>query len=76
MTSAVTEIARTINPLTVSISNGIMRSINFMIDRMSRVRLSNRKAVEQLAYSLRVEYPKESDEYVMNIAINLLKDAR
>lgn len=76
MTSAVTETARAINPLSVSISNGIMRSINFVIDRMSRVRLSNRKTVEQLAYSLRVEYPKESDEYVMNMAINLLKDAR
>ena len=75
MTSAVTETARAINPLSVSISNGIMRSINFVIDRMSRVRLSNRKTVEQLAYSLRVEYPKESDEYVMNMAINLLKDA-
>ena len=76
MTSAVTETARAINPLSVSISNGIMRSINFVIDRMSRVRLSNRKTVEQLAYSLRVEYPKESDEYVMNKEINLLKDAR
>ena len=76
MTSAVTETARAINPLSISISNGIIRSINFVIDRMSRVRLSNRKTVEQLAYSLRVEYPKESDEYVMNMAINLLKDAR
>lgn len=76
MTSAVTETARAINPLSISISNGIMRSINFVIDRMLRVRLSNRKTVEQLAYSLRVEYPKESDEYVMNMAINLLKDAR
>jgi hypothetical protein len=76
MTSAVTETARAINPLTISISNGIMRSIDFVIDRMSRVRLSNRKTVEQLAYSLRVEYPKESDEYVMNMAIDLLKDAR
>lgn len=76
MTSAVTETARAINPLSISISNGIMRSIDFVIDRMSRVRLSNRKTVEQLAYSLRVEYPKESDEYVMNMAIDLLKDAR
>ncbi len=72
MSTAVTEAARVISPLSTSISNGIMRSINYMIEKMSQS--SREKAIQQLAYSLKLEYPKESDEYVMNLAISMYKD--
>ena len=72
MSTAVIEAARVINPLSTSISNGIMRSINYAIERMRR--RSREKAIEQLAYSLKLEYPKESDEYVMNLAIQMYKE--
>ena len=72
MSTAVIEAARVINPLSTSISNGIMRSINYAIERMRRP--SREKAIEQLAYSLKLEYPKESDEYVMNLAIQMYKE--
>lgn len=72
MSTAVIEAARVINPLSTSISNGIMRSINYAIKRMHRP--SREKAIEQLAYSLKLEYPKESDEYVMNLAIQMYKE--
>jgi len=72
MSTAVIEAARVINPLSTSISNGIMRSINYAIERMHRP--SREKAIEQLAYSLKLEYPKESDEYVMNLAIQMFKE--
>lgn len=72
MSTAVTEAARVISPLSTSISNGIMRSINYFIDKMSEP--SRQKSIEQLAYSLKLEYPNESDEYVMNLAISMYKD--
>ena len=73
MSTAVIEAARVISPLSTSISNGIMRSINYAIERMSKP--AREKAIEQLAYSLKLEYPKESDEYVMNLAIAMYKDS-
>lgn len=73
MSTAVIEAARVISPLSTSISNGIMRSINYAIERMNKP--AREKAIEQLAYSLKLEYPKESDEYVMNLAIAMYKDS-
>ncbi len=72
MTTAVTEAARVISPLSTSISNGIMRSINYAIESISKS--SHQKTIDQLAYALKLEYPKESDEYVMNLAIEMYKD--
>lgn len=75
MSTAVTEAARVINPLSASIANGIMKAINRAIDLMNAsTRTSREKAIEQLAYSLKLEYPKESDEYVMNLAIQMYKE--
>lgn len=75
MSTAVTETARVISPLSTSISNGIMNSINFTIELMSRPsKVSRQKSIEQLAHSLKLEYPKESPEYVMNMAIEMYKD--
>ena len=75
MSTAVTETARVIGPLSASISNGIMRSINFAFDRITAPKkMSRSKTIEQLAYSLQLEYPKESRDYVMHLAISMYKD--
>lgn len=72
MFTAVNEAARVLNPLSTSISNGIMRSIEAMITMLSRRK--NDKIANDLAYSLQIEYPRESRDYVMNLAITLLKE--
>lgn len=72
MTTAVTESARVLNPLSVSISNGILRSIDLVLKAMPSK--SRTKGIEDLAYSLQLEYPKESRDYVMHMAISMYKD--
>lgn len=71
MNTAVTETARVLNPLSTSISNGIMRSIDACIAVIDARR--NQKTVNDLAYVLKLEYPKESDDYVMNMAIQMIR---
>lgn len=69
MNTAVTETARVLNPLSTSISNGIMRSIDACIAILdSRQRQKN---ISDLAYALKLEYPKESEDFVMNMAYEL-----
>lgn len=72
MFTAVNAAAQVLNPLSTSISNGIMRSIEAMTTMLSRRK--NNKIANDLAYSLQIEYPHESRDYVMNLAINLLKE--
>lgn len=76
MNTAVTETARVLNPLSTAISNGIVRSINKAFDVIMSQPSGRKKTINELAYSLRMEYPKESEDYVMNMAINMLKDAK
>ncbi len=77
MFAAVNETAKTINPLSISISNGIMRSINFIIDAMlSPSKVSHQKRIQHLAYALKLEYPYESKDYVMYMATEMYKDAK
>lgn len=71
---AVNETAKAISPLSIAISNGILRSIELMLKAIpSR---SDDKKIRELAYSLKLEYPKESDDYVMNMAIDLYEAGR
>lgn len=72
MFTAVNRAAQVLNSLSTSISNGIMRSIEAMTTMLSRRK--NDKIVNDLAYLLQIEYPHESRDYVMNLAINLLKE--
>jgi hypothetical protein len=74
MYTAVTETAKTVSPLSIAISNGIIRSIDVTLSIMNSRK--NQKRVEDLAYALKLEYPKESYDYVFNMATNLLKDGR
>ena len=73
MNTAITETALVINPLSASISNGIVKSINFILDRMSN-RVDHKRAIQDLAYSLKIEYPRESEEYVYNMAIDMYSE--
>lgn len=72
MFTAVNRAAQVLNTLSTSISNGIMRSIEAMTTMLSRRK--NDKIVNDLVYLLQIEYPHESRDYVMNLAINLLKE--
>ena len=72
MNTAVVEAARVLNPLSASISNGIMRSISATLNMLDKRK--HDKLVNDLAYSLRIEYPHESHDYVMNLAISLLQE--
>ncbi len=76
MVTAVTETARVLNPLSTAISNGIVRSINKMFDFIMDQPSVRAKNINDLAYSLRMEYPKESDDYVMHMAINMMNGAK
>ena len=69
MNTAVTETARVLNPLSTSISNGIMRSIDACIAIFDARR--REKSINDLAYALKLEYPKESEDFVMNMAIQM-----
>jgi hypothetical protein len=69
MNTAVTETARVLNPLSTSISNGIMRSIDACIAILDARR--REKSINDLAYALKLEYPKESEDFVMNMAIQM-----
>jgi hypothetical protein len=71
MNTAVTESARVLNPLSTAISNGIMRSIDLCIEALNAGR--HEKNVKDLAKVLKLEHPKESDDFVMYMAVNLLR---
>lgn len=71
MYAAVNETAKTISPLSVAISNGILRSINLMLKVFSIK--SRSKQIEELTNTLKLEYPYESRDYVMYMAQDLFK---
>ena len=73
MYAAVNETAKMFSPLSIAISNGILRSINAVLS----VRTSNarKKTIEQLTYMYKLEYPRESNDYVMNMAIQAYEEA-
>lgn len=74
MYAAVNETAKAISPLSIAISNGILRSIELVLNAIpSR---SNEKNIRELAHSLKFEYPHESLDYVTNMAANIYEDGR
>lgn len=75
MLVAVTETARVMHPLSASISNGIMRSINKAFDLIVANRRRNND-VKDIAYALKLEYPHESYEYVLCMAHNLYEGSQ
>lgn len=74
MYAAVNETANAISPLSTAISNGIFRSINFVLKLVQQD--ADEKTVKELAYALKLEYPHESDEYVLNMAYNLYEGVK
>jgi hypothetical protein len=74
-TAAVTETAIVLNPLSTAISNGIVRSINKVIDGMSAKKAGRTKAISDLAHSLKQEYPYESLDYVHHLASQMYKES-
>ena len=76
MTIAVTEAARTLAPLGVLISNGIMRVVNLIIKITDTLRVNDSRAIENLAYSLKLEFPHESHEYIHNMATEMYMESK
>ena len=76
MSIAVTEAARTLAPLGVLISNGIMSVVNLIIKITDNLSINHNRAIENLAYSLRLEFPHESNEYVHNMATQMYAESR
>lgn len=76
MNIAVTEAARTLAPLGVLISNGIMSIVNLFIKINDYLNTNDRKAIENLAYSLKLEFPRESNEYVHNMAVKMYAESK
>jgi hypothetical protein len=72
MFAAINETAKTINPLSISISNGILRSTNLLLNMINRK--SEERAIDQLALMLKLEYPKESQDYVRHMAIKMYEE--
>jgi len=75
MFAAVNESAKMLTPLSISISNGILRSIEFMLKALPSEESDKRK-IKELAHSLKFEYPHESLDYVTNMAANIYKAGR
>lgn len=73
MNTAITETALVINPLSTSIANGIVKSINFILDRMVN-RVDHKSAIRDLAYALKMEYPHESEDYVYSMAVDMYSE--
>jgi len=71
MNIAVTETARVLNPLSTVISNGVMSLIDLCFEALNAGR--HEKNIKDLAKVLKLEYPKESDDFVMYMAVNLLR---
>lgn len=76
MTIAVTEAARTLAPLGVLISNGIMSVVNLIIKLNNNLSINHGRAIEDLAHSLRSEFPHESNEYLYNMATQMYTESR
>lgn len=74
MYAAVNETAKAISPLSIAISNGILRSIELMLKAIPSG--SKEKKIRDLAHSLKFEYPHESLDYVTNMAANIYEDGR
>ena len=72
MYAAVNETAKMLSPLSLAISNGILNSVDFVIDVLSAKSRSTQ--LEELVRTLKLEYPYESRDYVMYMAGDLFKD--
>lgn len=67
MFTAVNEAARSLSPITMAVSSGVFKSVQFVLDLVSD-RRKDEKYIKNLAYSLKMEYPFESKEYVESLA--------
>lgn len=74
MYAAVNETARLVSPLSAAIASGIAKSINLAMSAMIEARKD--KAIDQLAYALRMEYPHESEEYLHHMATQLYEESK
>lgn len=75
MHAAVNETARLFNPLSSAIASGIVSLLNAMFDIFVEAP-RREKTLKQIVYALKLEYPHESEEYITNLALNMLKDSK
>jgi hypothetical protein len=77
MFAAVNETARAITPISSLIASGILNSISFTLRAIEASRpVHHEKAIRDLAHSLKIEYPFESNEYVESLARRIYDDAK
>lgn len=68
MFTAVNEAARSFSPLTTVVSVGVFKSIQAVLDAVAGLRNEDEKSIQNLAYTLKLEYPFETNEYVETLA--------
>lgn len=76
MFTAVNEAARSLTPLTTAVSSGIFKSIQAVLDIIGSLRNEDEKAIQSLVYTLKLEYPFETDEYIETMARDLYTESK
>ena len=76
MFTAVNEAARSLTPLSVAVSSGIFKSIQAVLDAIGSLRKEDEKAIQSLVYTLKLEYPFETNEYIETMARDLYAESK
>jgi hypothetical protein len=76
MFTAVNEAARSLSPLTTAVSVGVFKSIQAVLDAVASLRNQDEKSIQNLAYTLKLEYPFETNEYIESLARDMYAESK
>ena len=76
MFTAVNEAARSLSPLTTAVSVGVFKSIQAVLDAVTSLRNEDEKSIQNLAYTLKLEYPFETNEYIETLARDMYAESK
>ena len=76
MFTAVNEAARSLSPLTTAVSVGVFKSVQTVLDVIAGFRNEDEKAIQNLVYTLKLEYPFETKEYIETLARNMYTESK
>ncbi len=76
MFTAVNEAARSLSPLTTAVSVGVFKSIQSVLDMIGSLRNEDEKSIQNLVYTLKLEYPFETNEYIETLARDMYKESK
>ncbi len=76
MFTAVNEAARSLSPLTTAVSVGVFKSIQSVLDMIGSFRNEDEKSIQNLVYTLKLEYPFETNEYIETLARDMYKESK